>query len=159
MAVAMAVSAFEDWTLEPNYVVGSFQNRLNIYGNTGSPMQGRPLTLWAKSSPPTFDQQFTVVYSNYGGQSCMYLTRAQSRTYAINRAGYSAAGGQAAIMGLLSNGMRGSAFKVPYSDPNRLVNLLNYNEGLAYVGDYSGATVYFAPGGSGAWFALGTPAL
>lgn len=159
VVVVMAVPAFADWTLEPAYAFQLSQNRLNIYGNTSSPMQGRPLTLWAKGSSASFDQMFTVVYSTCGGKNCMYLTREQSGTYAINRASYSAAGGKAAIMWSLSDGQRDSAFKMPEPDENKLVNLLNYNEGLSYVGDYSGATVYFRPGGSGPWLASGAPAL
>ena len=75
------------------------------------------------------------------------------------RQSYSAAGGKAAIMWSLSDGQRDSAFKMPEPDENKLVNLLNSNEGLYYVGDYSGATVYFRPGGSGPWLASGAPAL
>lgn len=159
MAYVLTTSVFADWTLSPAYGNMVSNNLLNIYGTTGSNMQGRPLTLWAKSGAPSFDQQFTVQYSTYGGVSCMYLTRSQSGTYAINRASYSAAGGKAAIMWSLSDGERDSAFQMPYPDEARLVNLLNYNEGLAYSGDYSGATVYFRAGGSSAWIASGSPAL
>ena len=158
LVFALAVPAFADWTLEPAYVIGKSNNCLNIYGNTGSPLSGRPLTLWT-SKMGSFDQAFTVNYSTYGGKSCMYLTRSQSGIYAINRASYSAAGGKAAIMWLLSDGRKDSAFKMPRPDELQLVNLLNYEEGLSYTGDYSGATVYFAPGGSSSWLASGTPAL
>ena len=53
----------------------------------------------------------------------------------------------------LSDGQRDSAFKMPEPDEHQLVNLLIYNEGLSYVGDYIGATVYFRPGGSCPWLA------
>lgn len=158
MAAAMAVPAFADWTLEPAYPAHVSSNALNIYGNTGTFMQKRPLTLWTKMS--SIDQQFTVTFATYNGSKCMYLTRVQNRkTYAINRSLNSVAGGKAAIMWDLNTGARDSAFQMPYPDETRLVNLLNYNEGLRYSGDYSGATVYFAPGGSSAWIASGSPAL
>lgn len=158
MAAAMAVPAFADWTLEPAYPAHVSSNALNIYGNTGTFMQKRPLTLWTKMS--SIDQQFTVTFTTYNGSKCMYLTRVQNgKTYAINRSLNSVAGGKAAIMWDLNTGARDSAFQMPYPDETRLVNLLNYNEGLRYSGDYSGATVYFAPGGSSAWIASGSPAL
>ena len=158
LALTMALPAFAEWTLEPAYVMGKSNNHLNIYGNTGTPLSGRPLTLWT-AKQGSFDQAFTVNYTTYGGKSCMYLTRSQSGIYAINRASYSVASGKAAIMWLLSDGQKDSAFKMPRPDELQLVNLLNYDEGLAYTGDYSGATVYFAPGGSSAWLASGTPTL
>ena len=128
MAAAMAVPAFADWTLEPAYIANTSSNALNIYGNTGSPMKGRKLTLWTKM--PSIDQQFTVVYGESRSKKCMYLTRLQNgTTYAINRSLNSVAGGKAAIMWNLADGAVDSAFQLPYPDETRLVNLLNYTEG------------------------------
>ncbi len=159
LMLSMAVPAFADWVLEPDQLTGVSPFCLNIYGTTGSYMKGRPLVLWTKIEGSE-DQCFTVTYSKYDNKDCMYLTRVQNGiTYAINRASYSVSGGHAAIMWTLADGKKDSAFAIPYPHSTRLVNLLNYDEGLGYSGIYSGATVYFGAGGSAEWFASGSPAL
>ena len=160
MAMAMAVPAFADWQLRPDSMLTLSDNYLNIYRTSSSiSMRNCPLSLY-RTSAPGFDQNFTVNYTTYGGKSCMYLTRIEnSKTYAINRSTESYGYGHKAIMWPLSDGKKDAAFKRPYSDPNGLVNLLNYNEGMCYTSDDPGALVYFAKGGSSAWFATGTPTL
>ena len=160
MAMAMAVPAFADWQLRPDSMLTLSDNYLNIYRTSSSiSMRNCPLSLY-RTSAPGFDQNFTVNYTTYGGKRCMYLTRTEgATTYAINRSTGSYSYGHKAIMWPLSDGEKDAAFKRPYSDPNGLVNLLNYDEGMCYTSDDPGALVYFAKGGSSAWFATGTPTL
>lgn len=160
MAMAMAVPAFADWQLRPNSLGTLSDNYLNIYRSSSNTSMKNCLLSLYRTSAPGFDQNFTVSYTTYGGQSCMYLTRIENgTTYAINRSATSYSYGHKAIMWPLSDGERDSAFKRPYSDPNGLVNLLNYNEGMCYTSDTPGAWVYFSAGGSSEWFASGTPSL
>ena len=159
MMVAMALPTFADWSLQPDSQPLN-NNYLNIYRNSSSePINGKKLILF-HTSEPGYDQKFTVEYRSYGGISCMYLTKTENGVkYAINRSSETFRNGKRAIMWSFSAGLKDSAFKMPISDSNYVVNLLNYNEGLRYTQDITSANVYFAQGGSSAWFVEGTPTL
>lgn len=157
MAFATSVPAFADWTLKPDN--DSSKNYLNIKRyDSHTEMNGCPLILLYVSSPG-FDQNFTVDYNYYNGKACVYYTRSERGiTYAINRSSSTYSSGRhMAIMWTLSSGKTDSAFQRPYSDPNGLVNLLNYSESMSYSSDTSGALVYFTPGLGSEWSANGTP--
>lgn len=175
LVCAMAVPAFADWEIEPDLPMGHSPNRLNVYGNLGSPMQGRQLTLWTDNG--SADQRFVVKQETTNGKKYMYLLSSQSTSYAINRSTQSVAGGQLAIMWLLSTGKNDSAFLFPSRpDPANMFRLANHtyeknnkihHESLAASGDYSGATVFFlngsssgtSTGGLASWLVSGTPTI
>ncbi len=157
LVLAMAVPAFADWQMEPDHPTSHSPNRLNVYGNLGSYMQGRQLTLWTDTG--SADQRFVVQKVTYDGEKCMYLLSSYDTRYAINRSTQSVAGGKLAIMWTLSDGKYDSLFRwTDVPDPSGVLFLRHYNEGLCYTGDYSGATVFFGPG-SGPWLISGTPTI
>jgi len=160
MMMTMAAPAFADWTLQPDSMTTFSNNYLNISRpDRNTNMKGRILTLY-RTSNPGFDQHFTVQYSTYNGRNCTYFTRTENGVvYAINRSSSSYSYGPKAIMWTLSDGTADSAFKRPTSDPNDLLNLLNYSQGMHYTADAPGALVYFADGKSGNWFASGSPSI
>ena len=159
MMVAMALPTFADWALQPDSNSLNY-NYLNIYRNSASePINCKKLILY-HVNPAGNDQKFTVVYSTYGGDNCMYLTKTENGiTYAINRSSENFRNGKRAIMWRYDTGLKDSAFKMPVSDSHSIVNLLNYSEGLRYTQDITSANVYFAPGISSAWFVEGSPKL
>lgn len=158
MVSVLCIPAFADWTFQPDKIMGHSVNYLNIGGAKGTYMKGRVLNLWTTATPGE-EQHFTVENSTYNKKPCTYFTRMQGKVkYAINRSGKNIAGGKKVIMWTLNGSEQDSAFKRPSPDPLKLLNLLNYSEGVHYESDTNHAAVYFAPG-SGEWFAAGSPSL
>lgn len=80
MAMAMAVPAFADWTIE----VDDNSNRyINVYGTYGSPLNMRYLTLY-KTSAPKSEQCFHLYRSSGFGDNFVLCASTNSQ-YAMNR--------------------------------------------------------------------------
>ncbi|MFR8255842.1 MAG: hypothetical protein ACLVAA_05350 [Ruthenibacterium sp.] len=152
MAVCGA-SAFADWTIVPD--TGNSINYLNIYGNTGSALQGRPLTLWRVSGVTGQDQKFLLRRVIVRGDTGYVLSAAQNTNYAVNRRDNDGH----AIMWSISSGWDDSRIHKPMSDPSNLIILQRTNEHLSCNGDYSGADVWFGGSRLSQWIASGTPTL
>lgn len=80
MAMAMAVPAFADWTIE----VDDNSNRyINVYGTYGSSLNMRYLTLY-KTSAPNSEQCFHLYRSSGFGDNFVLCASTNSQ-YAMNR--------------------------------------------------------------------------
>ena len=80
MAMAMAVPAFADWTIE----VDDNSNRyINVYGTYGSSLNMRYLTLY-KTSAPKSEQCFHLYRSSGFGDNFVLCASTNSQ-YAMNR--------------------------------------------------------------------------
>lgn len=94
---------------------------LNIYGNSGAPMNGRGLTIYDTSIPEE-DQQFLVVWCSGSGYNGPCLTSLYEPTYAVNR---SSASDRRAIMWNLASGIRDSLLQ-PSTTVNSSMLQLQY---------------------------------
>lgn len=143
MAMAMAVPAFADWTIE----VDDNSNRyINVYGTYGSSLNMRYLTLY-KTSAPKSEQCFHLYRSSGFGDNFVLCASTNSQ-YAMNR---NSNNGRAWLWSLSNNGYGDSRLKTPQSDSSTL--LVSYRYGTIGV---SGSNVIFGASGA-SWFASGTP--
>ena len=143
MAMAMAVPAFADWTIE----VDDNSNRyINVYGKYGSSLNMRYLTLY-KTSAPKSEQCFHLYRSSGFGDNFVLCASTNSQ-YAMNR---NSNNGRAWLWSLSNNGYGDSRLKTPQSDSSTL--LVSYRYGTIGV---SGSNVIFGASGA-SWFASGTP--
>lgn len=112
MAMAMAVPAFADWTIE----VDDNSNRyINVYGTYGSSLNMRYLTLY-KTSAPNSEQCFHLYRSSGFGDNFVLCASTNSQ-YAMNR---NSNNGRAWLWSLSNNGYGDSRLKTPQSDSSTL---------------------------------------
>lgn len=123
---------------------------LNIYGNAGSTMSGRHLSLF-RTSTPGQDQEFIEIEFWCGGRYGTYwVTYQNSSPYAINKNLDAWGDGYDSLMWKVNVNHNASvntdsAFERDFGSP---FNLMFSNYKLAYTSPNSGARVYFNTVGS-----------
>lgn len=155
LMLGLALPAHAAWRLQPDTLYSN-SLYLNIYGNTGTPLKKRVLTLYSTSAP-NIDQSFYLYKLVNNGVVGYVLCAEENRSYAINRR---TSDGRAWLWTYSQfEDFRDSAMTKPIPNPDSPFTMIYYpGVGLSYSDTVNGASVWLNRGSS-AWFISGTPTL